>query len=161
MLKLKLGNIGHLHGGADAFNSREENSAPGPLHCNHAVGQWPGLDSCTREQSRLHVASPPSALNSAKWIRAAWSHCNLTTSTGSLFLPPVLCCLGRQGKAKLLTRWYYLLCESALPYLQPFRDFSPFSCSPWKWIVTGGRSPWQPYKPMLSQFCFCDTAGSF
>lgn len=31
MLKLKLGNRGHLCGGADALNSREESGALGPL----------------------------------------------------------------------------------------------------------------------------------
>ena len=39
MLKLKLGNIIHLHGGAGALNSREESSALGSLYCNYTVGQ--------------------------------------------------------------------------------------------------------------------------
>lgn len=37
-----------------------------------------------------------------------------------VFIAHVSCCLDRQGEAKLLTHEYYSLCDSVLPYLQPF-----------------------------------------
>lgn len=160
MLKLKLGNIIHLHGGVDALNGKEESSASGPcivitLWVSDRVWTMAEKDVPTSHLLLFHLhLILQNESNRVDPLQPDGHH---------RFSPFSLCVmLPRQTvERKAPDPWFYLLCDSVLPYLQSFWDFSPFSCFLRNWIVTGGRSPWQQYKLMPSQFYFCDTARPF
>lgn len=160
MLKLKLGNIIYLLRGVDALNGKEESSASGPctvitLWVSDQVWTMAEKDVLTSQLLLFHLhLILQNGLNRVDSLQPD-DHHRFSSSSLCVMLP------GQTGESKAPDPWDYLLCDSVLPYLQSFWDFSPFSCFLRNWIVTGGRSPWQRYKLVPSQFCFCDTAGSF